>query len=97
MNAARIDNSAASQRSRILRYPSEVGPITTLQCRHKLDSMHPGMRICELRKIGFPIEIVWTDDLTPEGKLYRVTKYILCSTRLLSLLDLPENSIKKED
>lgn len=81
------DNSAASQRSRILRHLREVGPITTLQARHRLDICHPGMRVCELRKSGIPIETNWTDDLTPEGHSHRVAKYVLRKPRQLSLLN----------
>jgi hypothetical protein len=75
------DNSAASQRNRILYHLRHAGPLTTLQARHQLDCMHPGMRICELRKSGHPIATVWVNDVTPEGRLHRVARYILQSTK----------------
>lgn len=90
------DNSAASQRSKILHHLQEIGPITTLQARHRLDICHPGMRVCELRKSGFPIETYWADDLTPEGNCHRVAKYVLRKTRQLSLLDL-DNRLKLQE
>lgn len=81
------DNSAASQRSRILRHLQEIGPITTLQARHRLDICHPGMRVCELRKSGFPIETIWVNDLTPEGNCHRVARYVLLKRAQLTLFD----------
>ncbi|MFH0784024.1 MAG: helix-turn-helix domain-containing protein [Pseudomonadota bacterium] len=81
------DNSAASQRSRILRHLQEIGPITTLQARHLLDIMHPAQRCLELRKSGFPIETVWVNDLTPEGNCHRVARYVLSKPAQLSLLN----------
>lgn len=81
------DNSAASQRSRILQHLQEIGPITTLQARHRLDICHPGMRVCELRKSGFPVETIWVNDLTPEGNCHRVARYVLSKRAQLSLLD----------
>lgn len=85
--ATNHDNSAASQRSRILKHLREVGPITTLGARAKLDICHPGMRICELRKAGHPIDTVLVDDVTPEGFSHRVGKYILLPRKQLTLDD----------
>lgn len=73
-------NSAASQRARILRHLKEHGPLTTLEARHQLDIMHPGMRICELRKRGLPIITLWCEDLSPEGYAHRVARYVLLKT-----------------
>lgn len=81
------DNSAASQRGRILRWLKSRS-LTTLQARHDLDVMHPGMRVCELRKAGHRIETVWTFDFTPEGYQHRVGKYILRPGRQMTLFDL---------
>lgn len=80
-------NSAASQRARILNHLQTIGYLTTIQARHSLDCMHPGMRICELRKMGFSIETVWVYDVTPEGNLHRVARYILPKPRQLSLIE----------
>jgi hypothetical protein len=81
------DNSTASQRSRILAHLKQFGSLTTLQARHQLDVMHPGMRLCELRKWGYPIATIWTLDYTPEGNRHRVAKYVISKKRQLSLLD----------
>ncbi len=80
-------NSSASQRNRILHHLQNTGPLTTLECRHKLDCMHPGMRICELRKSGYLIVTVWVSDVTPEGYVHQVGKYILVGKKQLSLFD----------
>lgn len=79
------DNSSTSQRAKILHYLKNTGPLTTLQARHILDIMHPGMRVFELRQIGHPIETVWTEDITPEGNLHRVGQYILLPSKQLPL------------
>jgi len=47
------DNSAASERNRILHHRKAVGPLTTLQARHTLDCMHPGTSVCKLRKAAY--------------------------------------------
>ncbi|MBV5330657.1 MAG: helix-turn-helix domain-containing protein [Chlorobium sp.] len=79
--------SSAVQRQRILEHLKH-DTLTTLQARHALDVMHPGMRICELRKAGHRIEMVWTRDVAPEGHWHRVGKYLLLPTRQLTLFDL---------
>ena len=81
------DNSAASQRSRILQRLQSGRTLTTLEARHQLDVMHPGMRVCELRKQGYVIETVWTNDVTPEGNVHRVGKYFLKPRRQLTISD----------
>lgn len=80
------DNSAASQRARILRHLQQIGPITTLQAR-RLGICHPGMRLCELRKAGYRIETHWTFDVTEDGSQHRVASYLLLKKKQLSLLD----------
>lgn len=82
-------NSASSQRARILNYLRTKGSMTTLQARHYLDVMHPAARCQELRHKGHPIETTWIDDVTPEGNLHRVGKYILAKSPQLSLFDVP--------
>lgn len=70
-------NSASSQRARILWHLKEVGPLTTLEARHILDSMHPAQRVLELRSMGYRIVKIWCTDYTPEGRLHRVAQYRL--------------------
>lgn len=91
------NSSAQSQRARLLRYLKEVGPITTLQARHLLDICHPGTRVCELRKFGFPIETIWVNDLTLEGNTHRVARYVLRQkSRQFTLLTLSQNTAQQE-
>lgn len=70
------DNSTTAQRDRLLTALHD-GPITTLQARIRLDVLHPGARIMELRKLGHRIATIWTTDLTSEGRPHRVAMYIL--------------------
>ncbi len=90
------DNSIASQRSRMLAHLNlkQSEGLTTLQSRHDLDVMHPAMRICELRKQGYPIATIWTLDYTPEGNLHRVAKYVISKKRQLSFWDLLGNGVQ---
>jgi hypothetical protein len=78
------DNSAETQRSRILQHLKEDGPLSTLQARRK-GICHPGMRLCELRKSGYPIETLWTNDLTQDGSVHRVALYVLQPKKQLAL------------
>ncbi|MBU1140884.1 MAG: helix-turn-helix domain-containing protein [Proteobacteria bacterium] len=71
-----LGNSASSQRKRILSWLLS-NPLTTLQARQHLDCMAPAQRILELKNMGHSIQTVWTNDLSPAGKVHRVAKYIL--------------------
>lgn len=73
---AAFDNSAESQRQRLLSHLYQ-DPLTTLQAREQLDIMAPAARVMELRKRGYDIETVWVWDLSPCGKPHRVARYIL--------------------
>lgn len=86
-----MDNSAKSQRHRILHHLKHVGPLNTLTARHKLDCMHPGMRVCELRKLGHDIHTVWVNALTPEGRNHRVGQYILAPQKQMTVMDLVDD------
>lgn len=68
-------NTASAQRQRILER-LKCGPITTLQAR-SMGCMHPGMRICELRKQGHDIVMDWVSEYCPGGILHRVGRYSL--------------------
>lgn len=81
------DNSTASQRQRLLMSLASGRSVTTLTCRHQLDIMHPGMRICELRKMGHPIETVWVNDVTAEGFVHRVARYIMGKKQQSDIFD----------
>ncbi|MBA3014962.1 MAG: helix-turn-helix domain-containing protein [Proteobacteria bacterium] len=70
-------NSSKQQQYRLLGYLQINGTCTTLEARKKLDILHPASRILSLRKAGWPIDTVWCNDLTSEGKQHRVARYVL--------------------
>ena len=70
------DNSASSQRTRLIEHLQEHGSITTIEARRDLDIMMPAARIYELRKQGYKIDTVWTSDTTEQGKQHRVACYV---------------------
>lgn len=69
------NNTAAAQRRRILEHLQHC-PLTTLQAR-SMGIMHPGMRICELRKQGHEIRTEWATEYCPGGVRHRVARYRL--------------------
>ena len=73
------DNSASSQRARILAALRQ-GPVSTIYARRDLDIMMPAARIFELRhKGGFNIHTHWAHQSTDAGVLHRVARYVLLS------------------
>ncbi|CAJ0691612.1 helix-turn-helix domain-containing protein [Ralstonia holmesii] len=69
-------NSTAAQRDRILT-ALRKGPLTTLQARSELDTLHPAARVQELRAEGHLITTVWTWDFGASGFPHRVARYVL--------------------
>ena len=69
-------NGAAAQRARLLK-ALRRGPVTTLQARGRLDVMHPGGRIMELRRMGHEILTLRTRETTPGGQQHVVARYVL--------------------
>lgn len=75
----KVDEAATSseaQRQRILE-ALHYRSLTTLECRHELDVLHPAARVMELRKQGHDIQTVRVPDLTAEGRAHNVARYIL--------------------
>jgi len=70
-------NTTSSQRQRILKHLTEIGPVTTLEARQELDVMHPAARIMELRRRGHDIQAYRYVDCTDRGKSHRVPRYVL--------------------
>ncbi|MCB5184010.1 helix-turn-helix domain-containing protein [Methylobacillus gramineus] len=70
------NNSAISQRARLVEALQEHGSITTIEARRDLDIMMPATRIFELREQGFKIDTVWTNGATDQGKQHRVARYV---------------------
>lgn len=65
----------AVQRARILEH-LQHDTLTTLQAR-SMGIMHPGMRVCELRKQGHRITTDRVDEYCPGGVRHRVARYRL--------------------
>ncbi|OIQ80991.1 hypothetical protein GALL_372520 [mine drainage metagenome] len=70
-------NAAAAQRARILAHLQRGQPLTTIQARRDLDVLHPGARLMELRRAGWPIVMTWVREATDAGRLHRVGRYWL--------------------
>lgn len=75
------DNSAFSQRARILDWFKLYHSLTTEQARREMDIMSPAPRILELRKRGYDIMMYWADYPTADGQLHRMAKYVLMSRK----------------
>jgi uncharacterized lipoprotein YajG len=71
------DNSAHSQRMRLVAALEERSVITTIEARRDLDILMPAARVFELRARGYEIETLWVDDLTECGRRHRVARYVL--------------------
>lgn len=67
--------SPASQSLRLLEYLQQHGTITTLDAR-RMGIMHPGMRVCELRKRNQPIDTIRTYQADETGAVHWVAAYI---------------------
>lgn len=67
--------SVASQSMRLLEHLQQYGTITTLEAR-RMGIMHPGMRVCELRKRSEKIDTGHTYQADESGAVHRVAVYI---------------------
>ena len=68
-------NHANESDRKIILSELEKRPLSTLQIRNELDIMHPGGRICELRKAGYKIVRYWINEAG-----HRVGQYVLNKT-----------------
>jgi|GEM_PF-892809 len=75
------DNSALSQRMRILDWFISKPSLTTEQGRLELDVMHPAARVMELREKGYNILTFWEVVPTASGKTRKIAKYVLLSMK----------------
>lgn len=71
------DNSAHSQRMRLLEAFESSDSVTTIEARRDLDILMPAARVFELRARGYDIATIWTDGLTECGRKHRVARYVL--------------------
>jgi hypothetical protein len=69
-------SGAAAQRQAILSHLASHS-LTTIYSRDHMGILHPGGRICELRKQGHKITTLWVWEPGASGKTHRVAKYIL--------------------
>ena len=70
-------SAAAAQRARILAHLQAGRPLSTIQARRELDVLHPGARVFELRRAGWPIAMTWVSEETSAGQRHRVGRYWL--------------------
>lgn len=70
-------SDTAAQRTRILAHLQAGRPLTTIQARRELDTLHPAARVLELRRAGWPIAMTWVSEETSAGRRHRVGKYWL--------------------
>lgn len=71
------DNSAESQRHRLVAWLKANGSNTTLEARHHLDILAPAPRVFELRGMHYPIDTIWVHGYTDAGHMHRIAKYVL--------------------
>lgn len=71
------DNSAHSQRMRLLAEMQARQSVTTIQARRDLDILMPAARVFELREMGYDIATIWTHDTTDCGRKHRIARYVL--------------------
>ncbi len=70
------DNSASTQRARILEHFSKSPRLTTMQARNVLGILHPCGRIMELRRLGYKIDTVRVHAEDSNGVNHRIGMYI---------------------
>ena len=70
------DNSALTQRKRILSYLKKNHRISTIEAREQFGILHPCGRIMELRRKGHQIDTHWISEPDANGVLHRVGLYV---------------------
>ncbi len=76
VNTDEFANDSAAQRARLLA-ALRRDSLTTLEARQKHDIMHPAARVMELRAMGYDIQTLRVPDLTAEGHVHNVARYLL--------------------
>ena len=80
-------NAAAAQLARILAHLQAGRPLTTIQARRELDTLHPAARVMELRRAGWSIATTWAREETDAGQVHRIARYaLLCESRQQEML-----------
>lgn len=77
VDTALSDNSAKSQRERLLSHLEQHGSITTTRAREFLNIYDPRVRKHELVRQGYPIVMTWVVAVTAQGFAHKVGLYTL--------------------
>ena len=75
-NEKQVDYSLSAQRGRLLALLKKH-PVTTFQARNEHSIAHPGGRVCELRKLGVPIEMEMVKRLNAAGEIRPCAMYFI--------------------
>jgi len=70
-------NSTLAQHSRILRWLTTKGSLSTIEARDELKIMHPAGRIANLKSLGYRIETIICNEETSDGISHRVARYFI--------------------
>lgn len=70
-------NSTKAQCSRLLNYLREHKSCSSIEATHILDIVHPPRRVKDLRSKGHIIDMVWSYETTPCGRIHKVGRYHL--------------------
>lgn len=71
-----------SQNERILDYMRKHGSITTLEAMYKLAVSRLASRICDLKRLGYPIHSTMVDVPNRYGEICRVKRYRLLNEEI---------------
>lgn len=75
-NKPKYNNSASSQRARILKHLRANQCLSTMQARSELGVLHPPGRVLELRRGGHHIDTHWINQPDDNGVSHRVGLYV---------------------
>lgn len=70
-------NSAKAQCERLMNYLREHKSCSSIEATRELDIIDPRRRIKDLREHGHHIDMVWSYETTPCGRVHRVGRYYL--------------------
>jgi hypothetical protein len=73
-------NSIKIQKEQLLAALRKA-PLTTIAAREQEGIMHPGGRVSELRKDGYPILTHWSIEVDAAGQAHRVARYVLLNAK----------------
>lgn len=77
-------NSGKAQYARLLNYLREHKSCSSIEATRELDIIDPRRRIKDLWERGHRIDMVWSHEPTPCGRVHRVGRYYLIKEGLTS-------------